>query len=227
MRSGRRAPQWARGRAETVADPRSEMAALRDLGVPPPARPAAPPPEPAPTKAADDRAPAKRAAKRTPVVRPAGPAAVRRAEATDPPAQAPSPQERRSRHTTVYLEAPARARLDALLEADPDATVADAMLEAVRAGVSAMRKARPDARPRAADDPIPAPPRRRRRRRVEDGRAVPVRFSESEREALDRLGVELDLSVSALISTALLAGQSTSGGRPRSAQSAQGRKRSP
>jgi hypothetical protein len=113
--------------------------------------------------------------------------------------------DRRSRHTTVYLEAPARARLEERLAGDADLTVADAMLDAVRSTVPWLREQRPappEARP---DDPLPPPPRRRRRRHVEDGRAVPVRFSPAERDALDRLGEELDLSVSGLISEALVA----------------------
>ena len=190
-----------------MADPRAEMAALRGIGVGPPPRPAAgsPQAEPeAPAVTAPKPPPATGAkAGRPPKTSSSAPSPRRRpAEPTQPPA-GPSVEDRRSRHTTVYLEAPARARLEERLEADPDATVADVMLGAVRVGIAELRQGRPATPAAAADDPIPPPPRRRRRRRVEDGRAVPVRFSAAEREALDQLGQELDMSVSGLISAAL------------------------
>ena len=118
--------------------------------------------------------------------------------------ETPPIDERRSRHTTVYLEAAARASLEDRLGADPDATVADVMLGAVRAALPELREEQRPPPAATSDDPLPPPPRRRRRRRVEDGRAVPVRFSPAEREALDRLGDELDRSISALISAALV-----------------------
>ena len=191
-----------------MADPRAEMAALRGIGVGPPPRPAAgsPQAEPeAPAVTAPKPPPATGAkAGRLPKTSSSAPSPRRRpAEPTQPPAAPPSVEDRRSRHTTVYLEAPARARLEERLGADPDATVADVMLGAVRAGIAELRQGRPPPPAAAADDPIPPPPRRRRRRRVEDGRAVPVRFSAAEREALDQLGQELDMSVSGLISAAL------------------------
>ncbi|MFN2504743.1 MAG: hypothetical protein ABR540_11080 [Acidimicrobiales bacterium] len=190
-----------------MADPRAEMAALRDIGVGPPPRPAAAapasseatppaPPKTSPATAAKARRPAKKSSS---VPSPRG----RAVEPVQAPVGPPSVEDRRSRHTTVYLEAPARVRLEERLEADPDATVADVMLGAVRAGIAELRQGRPPTPAITADDPIPPPPRRRRRRRVEDGRAVPVRFSTAEREALDRLGQELDMSVSGLISAAL------------------------
>ena len=191
-----------------MADPRAEMAALRGIGVGPPPRPAAETPQASPeapavtppkpssaTTAKADRPPKKSSSAPSPHRRPAEPVQT--------PVGPPSVEDRRSRHTTVYLEAHARARLEERLEADPDATVADVMLGAVRAGIAELRQGRPATPAVAADDPIPPPPRRRRRRRVEDGRAVPVRFSAAEREALDRLGQELDMSVSGLISAAL------------------------
>lgn len=200
-----------------MADPRAEMAALRGIGVGPPARtgadrpqastalsPAAatpaPSPEPAATKAR--RATTKKSSSR------------RSPEPAQAPPAPPAAEDRRSRHTTVYLEGPARARLEERLDADRDATVADVMLGAVRAGVGELREGRPAAPAVGADDPLPPPPRRRRRRRVEDGRAVPVRFSAAEREALDRLGQELDMSVSGLISAALVLPAPQSGRRP-------------
>lgn len=192
-----------------MADPRAEMAALRGIGVGPPPRPAAPTPQASPE--APDAAPPKPSPA---IVAGAGPAAKksssgpssrrRPAEPVRAPAQPPAEDDRRSRHTTVYLEGPARARIEERLEADPDATVADVMLGAVRAGIAELRQSRPAPPATTADDPIPPPPRRRRRRRVEDGRAVPVRFSAAEREALDGLGQELDMSVSGLISAALV-----------------------
>ena len=184
-----------------MADPRAEMAALRGIGVGPPPRPAAESPQASPAAPAvsPPKPPPATAAKAPPKKSSSAPSA----EPTQPPVVPPSAEDRRSRHTTVYLEAPARARLESRLEADPDATVADVMLGAVRAGIAELRQGRPATPAAAADDPIPPPPRRRRRRRVEDGRAVPVRFSAAEREALDQLGQELDMSVSGLISAAL------------------------
>jgi len=125
--------------------------------------------------------------------------------ATDGP-EALATDNRRSRHTTVYLEAAARAKLEERLQSDPDATVADVMLDAVRAGVPQLREERRPPPMATGDDVLPPPPRRRRRRRVEDGRAVPVRFSVAEREALDHLSEELDSSVSGLVSAALVLG---------------------
>lgn len=200
-----------------MADPRADMAALRGIGVAPPERsktapttappPTAAPPEPPP--APSRRSPGtKRASSRS--------TAAPRPDRAAPPVEPTAGEDRRSRHTTVYLEGPARARLDERLKADPEATVADVMLDAVRAGYARLRQERPGQPAPAPDDPIPAPPRRRRRRRVEDGRAVPVRFSPGEREALDRVGGELDLSISGLISTALtLAPESTRARSPR------------
>ena len=189
-----------------MADPRAEMAALRGIGVGPPPRPPAGSPQASPEAPAvtPPKPPATGAKAARPTKKSSGAPSPRRrtAEPTQPPALPPSVEDRRSRHTTVYLEAPARARLEERLEADPDATVADVMLGVVRAGIAELRQGRP-APAAAADDPIPPPPRRRRRRRVEDGRAVPVRFSAAEREALDRLSQELDMSVSGLISAAL------------------------
>ena len=98
-------------------------------------------------------------------------------------------------------------RLQERLDRDPELTVADAMLDAVRYSVGGMRARRAAEVQERPNDPLPPPPPRRRRRRVEDGRAVPVRFSPAEREALERLGEELDLSVSALISEALITTQ--------------------
>ena len=191
-----------------MADPRAEMAALRGIGVGPPPRPAAETPQ-APPKVPADTAPkpsSGTAAKANPPAKRSSSAPSPRRPPVEPiqtPVAPPSVEDRRSRHTTVYLEAPARARLEERLDADPDATVADVMLGAVRAGIAELRQGRPAPPAAAADDPIPPPPRRRRRRRVEDGRAVPVRFSAAEREALDQLGQELDMSVSGLISAAL------------------------
>jgi len=120
--------------------------------------------------------------------------------------EASATDNRRSRHTTVYLEAAARTKLDERLQSDADATVADVMLDAVRAGVPQLREERRPPPMATGDDVLPPPPRRRRRRRVEDGRAVPVRFSVAEREALDYLSEELDCSVSGLVSAALVLG---------------------
>ena len=199
-----------------MADPRAEMAALRGIGVAPPARseaaPAAPPSvaPPTPTPAPTRRSPGTKRAGR--------PTAAPKPDRAAPPVEPAAGEHRRSRHTTVYLEGPARARLDERLKAEPEATVADVMLEAVRAGYARLRQERPAQPAPAPDDPIPAPPPRRRRRRVEDGRAVPVRFSPREREALDRVGGELDLSISGLISAALtLAPESTRARSPKKA----------
>lgn len=199
-----------------MADPRADMAALRGIGVRPPARPPAAGSEApeAPTPATTSAPPAASAAaqRRRPK---AGTASSRRSPTElAAPVGPPAAQDRRSRHTTVYLEAPARDRLEEGLEADRDATVADVMLGAVRTAIGELRKGRPAAHPTAADDPIPPPPRRRRRRRVEDGRAVAVRFSLAEREALDRLGEELDMSLSGLISAALVLPTGPSAKRP-------------
>ncbi|MGH9154900.1 MAG: hypothetical protein ACRD1K_03400 [Acidimicrobiales bacterium] len=134
------------------------------------------------------------------------PAQPRGGRSAPPVERSRAADDRRSQHTTVYLEATARARLGEALHADPEATVADAMLGAVRSGLPQLRSTQLAEPPAIADDPLPPPPRRRRRRRVEDGRAVPVRFSRAERDALDRLGEELGLSVSGLISEALALG---------------------
>lgn len=192
-----------------MADPRADMAALRGIGVAPPTRSAAPN-----ASTADSSTAA------TPPSTPSTPRnsgrPVKRSIAERSPAEPPEPVEegRRSRHTTVYLEAAARARLAEGLETDPDATVADVMLGAVRAGIGTLRAGRPPTPAVPTDDPIPPPPRRRRRRRVADGRAVPVRFTTAERQALDRLSRELDMSVSGLISAALVLPAPQRSGRP-------------
>lgn len=176
-----------------MADPR-DVSALRDLGMAPPARPAT---------AGQLTAPAVSAA---PVRKPRR-ATASPAASSEPPSIASAAatlDDRRSQNTTVYLDGTARARLEGILQADADSTVADAMLDAVRSAVGTLRGSRAPTPVVAADDPLPPPPQRRRRRRVEDGRAVPVRFSRAEREALDHLGRELGLSVSGLIAEALV-----------------------
>lgn len=199
-----------------MADPRSDMAALRGLGVAPPGRgPSNPtpsgdqaPPAATPSKSEAATKPAKKApGRRAPAKRPTTSTGAARAPQPPPREGGTEPvaDDRRSRHTTVYLEAAARAALEERLSADRDATVADVMLGAVRAAVPQLREERRPP-PGLVDDALPPPPRRRRRRRVEDGRAVPVRFSSAEREALDRLGEELDRSVSGLVSAALTLG---------------------
>lgn len=198
-----------------MADPRADMAALRQLGLPPPAparpRPTATSP---PAKVARGKSGAEAPA-RAPQARgpeKAKPRGRKRADDERKPVphegEPEGPSEgRRSHHTTVYLEGAARTVLEQRLRDDPEATVADAMLDAVRSALDRLQQEQAPPPGLAADDPLPPPPRRRRRRRIEDGRPVQVRLSIAEREALDRIAGELGLSVSALISASLLAGK--------------------
>jgi hypothetical protein len=189
-----------------MADPRAQVAALRDLGLKPPARPSPtipdPPPRP-PDAGIDDqtRQPAPRESAR--------PARGTTAKPSKVPSAVPVPalDSRRSRSTTVYLAVDARRSLEEAQRRDPDATVADLMLAAVRAQIVSLRAHHVAPSPPAADDPLPIAVRPRRRRRVNDGRPVPVRFSPAELAGLNSLAAELGESVSSLISAALSVSQ--------------------
>ncbi len=205
-----------------MADPRAGIEALRELGqpteagpsraldlAPPPRRPASEQPqrekpypstpEP-PSRAArvGERPP--RTAERQPRVTASSPPPP----VPDRPHSATNPEQRRSVSMTIYLDATARQALQLARDRDSDATVADVMLNAIRATIGELRREHEHEHEAFdPDDPLPPPPRQRRRRHVSDGRPVPVRLSPAERTAVDGLAADLDLSVSALVSVAL------------------------
>jgi len=183
-----------RALAEKLAAPSATRPSL--AGPPPrvaaPTSPA-PPTQPPPTEAGrEDPSPS------APPSVPEEPAPRR---SRRPPAPAPPAATVAGAPVTVTLTRDAAVLLEAARRSG--ATVREVFVDAVRSSVDELRRRHPPVQVDPST-PIPYVAARRRRRLEGYGVKVPVRLYRPEKEALDALADELGLSVSAMVTEALV-----------------------